>query len=327
MATQAALTSAPETIRVTPQNFARAETDLYFSGFENEGALRSFVHNREPTPIDEQKIVRMNRDTLYSSALFDLDAGPVTITLPDSGERFMSLQIVDEDQYTHGVFYEGSVTLARQDIGTRYVAALVRVLVDPSTPGDKEKVHQLQDAIVIDQPGGPGRFEIPEWDRSSQDKVRKALLQLGETLTDFSNSFGTKDEVDPIAFLIGSAAGWGGNPRKEATYLGAFPEMNDGQTAYEMKVKDVPVDGFWSLSVYNSDGYFEKNDRDAYSVNNLTAQKDSDGSVTVQFGGDPAKAANFLPIMPGWNYVVRLYRPRKEILDGTWKFPDARPIS
>ncbi len=27
--------------------------------------------------------------------------------------------------------------------------------------------------------------------------------------------------------------------------------------------------------------------------------------------------------MKGWNYTVRLYRPRAEILDGTWKFPGA----
>jgi len=28
----------------------------------------------------------------------------------------------------------------------------------------------------------------------------------------------------------------------------------------------------------------------------------------------------------GWNYIVRLYRPKKEILDGSWKFPDAKPV-
>jgi hypothetical protein len=29
--------------------------------------------------------------------------------------------------------------------------------------------------------------------------------------------------------------------------------------------------------------------------------------------------------MKGWNYTVRLYRPRREILEGTWKFPEAQP--
>ena len=42
----------------------------------------------------------MNRDTLYSAAVFDLDAGPVSITLPDAGRRFLSMQVINEDHYT-----------------------------------------------------------------------------------------------------------------------------------------------------------------------------------------------------------------------------------
>ena len=60
-------------------------------------------------------------------------------------------------------------------------------------------------------------------------------------------------------------------------------------------------------------------------VNNVTAKPNADGSVTIQFGGDES-APNCIPIMPGWNYLVRMYRPRNEILDGTWKFPEAHPV-
>jgi hypothetical protein len=35
---------------------------------------------------------------LYSFAIVDLDAGPVTITLPDAGRRFMAMQVANEDQ-------------------------------------------------------------------------------------------------------------------------------------------------------------------------------------------------------------------------------------
>ena len=49
--------------------------------------------------------------------------------------------------------------------------------------------------------------------------------------------------------------------------------------------------------------------------------------VTVQFGGCDGKTPNCLPITPGWNYLVRLYRPRKEILDGSWKFPEAQTVN
>ena len=67
----------------------------------------------------------------YSIAVFDLDAGPVTITLPDPGKRFMAMQVINEDQYTRPVYYGvGSHTLTREMIGTRYAAVLVRVLVD-----------------------------------------------------------------------------------------------------------------------------------------------------------------------------------------------------
>jgi hypothetical protein len=54
------------------------------------------------------------------------------------------------------------------------------------------------------------------------------------------------------------------------------------------------------------------------------AAKNADGSVDIQFGG--SDAANCLPITPGWNYLVRLYRPRAEILDGSWTFPEAQPV-
>lgn len=71
-------------------------------------------------------------------------------------------------------------------------------------------------------------------------------------------------------------------------------------------VKDVPVDGFWSVSLYNAQGFFQKNSRDAYSVNNITGKKSDDGTITIQFGGCDGKSSNCLPIMPGWNYTVRL---------------------
>ncbi len=73
----------------------------------------------------------------------------------------------------------------------------------------------------------------------------------------------------------------------------------------------LPVDGFWSISVYNRAGYFEKNEFDAYSVNDLTALPSAaDGSVTVQFGGCNRDIANCLPIMPGWNWGVLAFSGR-----------------
>ncbi len=256
---------------VTVDNFIRAESDLYFSNIVKDGGFGKFNHRREPAAIDNQTVIRLNRDTLYSAAIFDLDAGPVTITLPDAGKRFMSLLAINEDHYIPAVSYGGASTFTKAQVGTRYVAIGIRTFVDPTDPKDVEQVHALQNAIKIDQPGGPGAFEIPEWDQASQKKVRDALLVLATTMPDFNKAFGSKAEVDPVRHLVASAAAWGGNPDKDATYLNITPQKNDGRTIYKLDVKDVPVDGFWSVSLYNSQGYYEKNPYDAYSLNNVLA--------------------------------------------------------
>jgi len=318
---------AQTAIPVTVDNFVRAETDLYFGNSVSAGGFGGWHHIRQLLPIDHQSVIRGNRDTLYSTRVFDLDAGPATVALPEAGGRFMSLQIISEDQYTTTEYGAGPHTLDKAKIGTRYALAGVRTLIDPNDPEDTKKVHVLQDAIEVSQPGGPGKFEIPDWDKASQKKVREALLVLASTVTDTRRAFGTKDEVDPVQYLIGAASAWGANAPRDAIYLNVVPDQNDGTTEYKLTVADVPVDGFWSISLYNAEGYYEKNPFDSYTLNNITAKKAQDGSVTIQFGGCDGKLPNCLPIMKGWNYMVRLYRPRAEILDGKWKFPQAEPAS
>jgi hypothetical protein len=320
--------SAPAAaVPVTPDNFVRAESDRYLGNLVRESEIGKFLHRREPATIDNQSVIRLNRDTLYSSAVFDLDAGPVTITLPDAGKRFMSMQVIDEDEYTSEVDYgAGSHMLTKEKIGTRYVVVAVRALVDPDDPKDVEAVHALQDSIKADQPGGPGKFETPQWDQASQKTVRDGLLTLATTLPDTKGMFGPRGGVDPVRHLIGAASAWGGNPEKDALYLNVVPGKNDGKTVYRLNVKDVPVDGFWSISVYNSKGYFEPNPLNAYTLNNVTAKPSADGSIAIQFGGCDGKIDNCLPTPPGWNYLVRLYRPRPEILDGAWTFPEPQAV-
>jgi hypothetical protein len=319
--------STEQTVPVTADNFIRAETDLYFSNITKDGGFGKFFHFRTPAPIDHQTVIRMNRDTLYSGIILDLDGGPATITLPDTGKRFMSLQVINEDEYTPMVVYgKGDYTLTKDKIGTRYALAAIRTLVNADDPKDLAEVNSLQDAIQVSQKSA-GKFEIPNWDPESQKKVREALLTLGTTLPDSKRMFGTEQQTEPVRRLIGAAMAWGGNPEKEATYLNITPTRNDGKTIYRLQVKDVPVDGFWSISLYNAKGYFEKNSYNAYTLNNLTAKKEADGSVNIQFGGCDGKIRNCLPISPGWNYLVRLYRPRPEILSGTWKFPEAQPVA
>lgn len=313
---------------VTPDNFIRAESDVYMAAQLRDGAFGKFKHTREVAPVDRQLIVRLNRDTIYSSGVFDLDAGPVTITMPDPGTRFLSALAINEDHYNPAVFYgAGTHTLTRQSVGTRYVMVGVRIFVDPNDPADVRTANALQDAVTASQPGGPGTFEIPNWDPVSQKKVRDALMAVSNTLPDLRFAAGPNAAaVDPVRRIAAAASGWGLNPDRDAIYLNVFPEKNDGKTPYRLTVKDVPVDAFWSVTVYTAEGYFSPNDLNAYSINSVTGKKSDDGAIVIQFGNCARDTPNCLPVTRGWNYMVRLYRPRQEILNGAWSFPAPEPI-
>jgi hypothetical protein len=121
--------------------------------------------------------------------------------------------------------------------------------------------------------------------------------------------------------MMGTAVGWGGLPREDALYTVVYPPKNDGKTAYTLTLKDVPVDAFWSVTLYDADGWMPINEYNAYAFNSVTSKRNDDGSVTIHFGGD-SKQPNYFPLVKDWNYQLRQYRPRKEILQGKWKAPE-----
>ena len=307
---------------VTIENFVRAETARMFAALQADaGGINQLGHTRAPTPVDHQTVIRMNRDTLYSAGVVDISEG-ATVTIPESGDRYVSVMVVNQDHYINRVFHEaGEHALTVDEFDTPWVVVAVRVLVDPTDADDVAAVNALQDQFDVHAKSSKP-FVMPDYDTETFDGTRKAVLELAKHSGGFGDAFGARTEVDPLRHFVATAAGWGGLPAREARYL-AFDGGPVGE--YRVNVRDVPVDGFWSISVYNADGFFEPNDRNAYSVNNLTATRDDDGSVTVHFGGDDDRP-NLLPITEGWNYIVRLYRPRPEVLDGTWTFPSFEPV-
>jgi hypothetical protein len=314
-------------VKVDASNFARAETTRYMADIVAKNGIGMMVHGRTPTSVDDQPVVRMNMDTLYSSGLYDLAAGPITVTIPASDDgRYLAVEPVSEEHFTPGVLHEGSHVLSQESVGSRYVALLMRVFVDPNDPADVAKAHALQDAVTVTQEG-TGSWEPTDWDKASLDQTRDILLQLGAMgMNGFGPRMGAKGEVDAVGHLIATASGWGLNPESEAIYLISYPEKNDGQTQYQLVMRDVSVDGFWSVTVYDKDGYMPKNPNGRNAVNNVTSAKDSDGAVTIRFGGCDGQIPNCLPITEGWNYTVRLYRPRAEVQDGRWTAPEATPL-
>jgi hypothetical protein len=163
--------------------------------------------------------------------------------------------------------------IKQEQIGTRYLAVVFRTLVIANNPDDILQANTLRDQITVQQ-ADAGALEVPDWDEESLGKVRDALNVLAATLSDTSDMFGEKDKLNPIHHLLGTAFGFGGNPKKDAMYINVYPEQNDGSVNHRLYVKDVPVDGFFSITVYNKDGFMEPNDLGINSVNNFTATPD-----------------------------------------------------
>jgi len=315
---------AAEPVVVNVDNFVRAETAAQFDGTLNlvNGEVNKFVHIREPVALDKQTVIRMNRDTLYSAAIVDISKG-ATLTIPGTNGRYVSAMVVNEDHYVNNVYHDpGTYKLTMEEFDTPYVNISIRTLVNGSDPADIEKAHAIQDGILINAESARP-YTHPKYDQASYEAAYKAVLDLSRFVPDTKRMFGKKEEVTEVRHLLGTAFGWGGLPESEAYYLNIEPNLPVG--AYELTVKDVPVDAFWSISLYNKEGYFQKNDYNAYSVNNITGTPNKDGSFTVHFGGDP-KSVNYLHVTDGWNYAVRLYLPRKEIIEGEWIFPDVKPV-
>jgi hypothetical protein len=320
-----ASTHAEELVKVTADNYVRAETDVQMKGYvKTMDCFGKFNHNRKPYDVNNQVTVRGNRDTIYSFGVFDLTS-PLTITMPEPEGRYQSLMLLNQDHsIPPAIFGPTKKTFTVENMGTRYVVLAVRTFADPNDPADMKAAHALQDAIKVEQ-ADIGKLELPNWDKEGVETLREALNVLNATMTDTSGYFGEKDKLDPIHHLLGTAFGWGGLPKEAAIYVNFYPEMNDGKTPYTITAKDVPVDGFWSVTLYDKESRMPINELNAYSFNNVTAKKSDDGSITIHFGGDP-KADNYLPIIEGWNYLVRLYQPKKEILDGSWTFPEPKVV-
>jgi len=156
--------------------------------------------------------------------------------------------------------------------------------------------------------------------------TRKALHDIAALGFDASRPFGREDEVRPVDHLVGTTVGWSGLPRNAAVYRIDSVDESDGETPHALTVMDVPVQAFWSVTVYDVDGYLEANDLGVNSYNDVSAEPNDGGSFAIHFGGCEYGRVNGVLISPGWNCAVRMYEPEPEILDGSWKFPCPEPV-
>jgi len=309
-------------IDVNLDNLRTVESQIQFVRYQKViGGINRLHHLRVPVDIDNQTTIAMNRDTLYSFAIVNMH-DPVTLSIPESNGRYFSVEVIDEDHYAYEVYTKpGKYTLNEKDVGTRYAMLGIRIFTDPGDPKDVAAAHALQDAFTISG-GSPEPLVLPDYDMERYDSLFKMVQQLVNFAgNDTIGSMGKRGEVDSLKHTVASIAGWGLLPPENAMYQAVQLNLSTDKK-YKIEVPDdVPVEAFWSISMYNAQGFFEKNDLGAYSLNSITAQRNSDDSVTVHLGGCEDGRINCLPFAgEGFYYNWRMYEPGEEFLNGEYAF-------
>ena len=199
-------------VPVTVENFKRAETEAYLGSYAKRYGVGTLGHDRAAPPDAGQPVIRMNRDTLYSFAILDLTS-PATIVKPDTGKRFQSMIVINQDHYVKGVSYTpGRTELTKDNVGTRHALVLFRTFFNPDDPKDVKAAHAAQDGIQLIQ-ADKGKLELTDFDQAQREKLHTLLNEMALFSPDTSKAFGDAGEVDPVQHLIMTSAGWGGNPR------------------------------------------------------------------------------------------------------------------
>lgn len=306
---------------VTPENYIRAEVDFAFADFQKNAGdkINTFFYITEPTPLDQQTVVRMNRDTLYAGAVVDTEGG-ATVTIPEfPDDRYFSVFVIDNDHYAPAVIYEPGTHELPDD--TKYVALVQRIqLMDPSDPDDVALVNELQQQITIDAESADS-FPEPKWDKESMLALRAEYEKEFQKFTQYEPDWmGPRGEVNEKTRHLGVAGAWGLFPEKDAVYIN-YTGPSDPDKCYTATYEVPENDAFWSITVYGNDG-FMKSDNNIVNDRNVTLN--DDGTFTVYFGSPEqcGDRPNRVDITEGWNFLMRVYRPGPTILKREYQLPD-----
>ena len=295
-----------------------------FSDFlKLSGGVNQFAHFRRPVPLDEQTVVRMNRDVIYSVVIVDTSGG-ATITMPPAPDgRYMSMHLIDNDHYDLGAFNNPGPHALPEGVG--HIAAIFRIQVfDPNDEAEIDVLNAWQDDLKLE--AGSNQPFVPEvWDTASLDLIRDVLEIPCREFPNFELGMMPRGEAAAGQRLCAASAGWGLLPASQATYF-SYPA---GHPIAECRtaIFEVPKNGaFWSIQVYGATGFIESENS---NLNSRWATLNDDGTFTAFFGSPElcGEVPNRVDVTEGWNFMFRVYLPDPEtVLGGRYTLPETVPV-
>ena len=298
---------------MTAEQYIQTESLAFFSNFVKRADVNQFFHFTTLSSKDDTWVVSPNQDTLYSIAVVDAKNG-FTLNLPEVGDRFISIQVINPDHYTPYYVYSGGTHhFRREQLESDIVGVGIRIATD-GTPEDVKLIaEQLQPhyKVIADS----ADVQLPDLDLKTMANIRAALLPHYAALDNIYGvmSYGYEEGQDDWKRVLAAAGAWGLSPDDTAMYALSGPENPKANACYKADFSPVPAEAFFSLTAYNSDKFLMTNEKNSVSSNRNNLAINQDGSFTVYFGGEQcenAKHPNFiLTPQDGWDTLLRAYVP------------------
>ena len=305
-----------ETIDVTPENFAQAETAWNFTNWAEIGAGTELVHLRKVAPTGPAPTVRMNWDTLYSVRIVKVaDDKTFTVHLPES-DLYMSAHILDSDGFAPYYIVEKGKD-HEVTVNTDYALIIFRTeILDRKSEESLKITHASQDKIKVTGMMDAD-YEAPDFDQEQLEKIRKEykqeFLDSGITLT-YAAKAGDEDQH---ILDLSHSAGWGGMAKVlGVTNVYQSSETMSGDVPRVITFEDPGNKFFTSFTLYDADGYLIEGET---HINNRMWKANDDGTITIHFNAGEDAINNLSSGGKPFNYIVRSYGISQKVMDDTWK--------
>lgn len=301
-------------IPVSLDNYNQAAAAKYMGNWDKRGADKSIVHLPKLVPAgDKAPVVRMNQDSLYSSAIVRADEnGMVHVRIDEGASVYTSVHVVDENSASPAYFVGAGKHSVKID--TQWAFIIFRAGVEDKS--DLSAALAAQALFHVDFSANTGHDYIaPNYDLAQRqmltEQLKSDFLKSGK---DFVYVAGKEHDEDPIRIAQSNAQGWGGMP----VVLGVSniyrnTQQFDGGDCQTVTFEEPDNKYFTSVTLYDEAGYMIDSAR--FSINSYEWIKNSDGSITLNFNCGEEAINNLTTDGQDFNYTIRNYGVSQRVVD------------
>jgi DNA sulfur modification protein DndE len=220
------------------------------------------------------------------------------------------------------------------------------LIINPPLPEDQSFMLKIKEIGVA--PGA--KFELSKFNQEEQKAIKNVPNNVLSQLKAQQSSLPIENGWSVLAgtgnygtdYLFRAFVAYfalGANLPEDALYPSCVTDESgsplNGQNKYILhfeKGKLPPARAFWSLTMYGTDGFFIENELDRYNIgdrNNMSMNPDGSLDIYIQHDNPKGdKESNWLPApSESFNMILRVYYPKEEMLNGTWKTPPVTNVS